>query len=67
MKQKASLIRALAHDSNIIILDEVFRELDQKSEQQILQLLNQEKANVLLMASHRQDLIEQFDGRIILL
>lgn len=68
MKQKASLIRALAHDSNIIILDEVFRELDQKSEQQILQLLNQEKGQrTVLMASHRQDLIEQFDGRIILL
>jgi len=52
MKQKASLIRALAANSDIVILDEVFRELDLRSEQQAIDLLKKEKGKrTVLLAS----------------
>ncbi|MGB4609118.1 MAG: ATP-binding cassette domain-containing protein [Saccharofermentanales bacterium] len=66
MKQKSSLIRALAVNSNIIILDEVFREMDYESEKLCLNLLAKEKGNrTVLLASHRQDLINILADYII--
>ena len=66
MKQKSSLIRALAVNSNIIILDEVFREMDYESEKLCLKLLDKEKGNrTILLATHRQDLINSLADFII--
>lgn len=66
MKQKASLIRALAAPSDIIILDETFRELDQESEKLLLELLAQKKGTrTILLASHRQDLIKELADQVI--
>jgi len=66
MKQKASLIRALAANSDIVILDEVFRELDLRSEQQAIDLLKKEKGiRTVLLASHRQDIAQKLADQII--
>ncbi len=59
MKQKASLIRALAIPANIVILDEVFREVDAQAEAQMLQLFQREKGSrTILIATHRRDLAD---------
>ena len=68
MKQKVSLLRALASPSDILILDEVFRELDPAAEAKLLQLFLREKGTrTVLLATHRGDLIEQTAGTVIYL
>ncbi len=66
MKQRASLLRALATPSAIVILDEVFREVDTQTEKQMLQLLVNEKGSrTTLIATHRPDLAEDLADTVI--
>lgn len=66
MKQKLSLLRTLASPSDILILDEVFREVDEVSEEAMRGLLLREKGErTVLMASHKAELSEELADFVI--
>lgn len=66
MKQKLSLLRALAAPSDILILDEVFREVDPASEAKMLSILDEERnGRTLLMATHHPDLARKVCTHVV--
>lgn len=68
MKQKLSLLRTLAAPSDILILDEVFREVDEHSEEEMIALLERERgARTVLMATHKMSLAERLGDAVIIL
>jgi len=55
-RQRIAIARALYKDSDLIILDEPFNELDQASEQELLECLSAlcAKGKIILLITHRQ-------------
>ena len=49
MQQRASLARALAADGDLLILDEPFKAMDEALREQVIALVNQTKAAILLV------------------
>ena len=75
-QQKIQLITALAHDPDIIILDEPFSGLDPVNAMLLKEVVREEieKGKIVLFSSHQMNYIEEFcdsiailsDGRIVL-
>lgn len=65
-KQRLALARALYFDSEIIILDEVTSALDNNSEYEIRQVIDNMKDTTIIMIAHRLSSIRHFDNIILL-
>ena len=60
--QRIGLARALYHDPKILILDEVTNQLDEETENQIVEdLLALKKDKLILFVTHKKDLLSNFD------
>lgn len=62
-KRRLALVRALAPDSDILYLDEAFRELDEKHEQEALDLLlSMAGDKAVILATHDLTLVNRLDA-----
>lgn len=62
MKERLAIIRALLIDFDILIMDEPFKELDQKTLEEILTVLNPYiKGKTVIMSSNHVDVIKRFN------
>lgn len=68
-QQKIQLITALAHDPDIIILDEPFSGLDPVNARVLREVVEEEisKGKVVLFSSHQMNYIEEFCDSIVIL
>jgi len=68
-QQKIQLITALAHDPQILILDEPFSGLDPVNAMLLKDVVKEEisKGKILLFSSHQMNYIEEFCNRIAIL
>lgn len=69
MQQKLGIIQAIMDDPNIIILDEPFNALDERSVQQVKELLlkiNNDNNSTIFLASHDLKAIEEISDHIIM-
>lgn len=66
MRRRASLARALAHESDVLVLDEPVRELDEATANAMLELIAREKGDrLLLLVTHDKTQAERLGCRII--
>ena len=67
-KKRVFLARALAQDAQVILLDEPFTGVDVKTEEQIIALLRDLRAEgrVMLVATHNLGAVPEFCDRVIL-
>lgn len=65
-RQKISLLRALAKETPIIILDEATSSLDKTFEESVVKKLTKLKDKTLIMIIHQKNLIQYFDKIIFL-
>ena len=68
-KKRVFLARALAQESEVILLDEPFTGVDVKSEEAIIQLLRQmrREGKVMLVATHNLGSVPEFCDRTVLI
>ena len=65
MKRRISLIRALCFDSNLVILDEPFKGLDEKLKESIYELIiDESKSRKFIIVSHDKSDIDKLGGKI---
>lgn len=66
MKQRVAFVRAVLRKSNILILDEVTKELDAELSKKILDIIKAEaEERLVLLVTHKQDEIDYLGGNII--
>lgn len=66
-QQRIALARTLYHERNIVILDDPFSSVDQKTEYEIMENLNRLKENSLvILISHRLSAFRNLDGILVL-
>ncbi|WDY60042.1 manganese/iron ABC transporter ATP-binding protein [Pseudomonas sp. PSKL.D1] len=68
-RKRVFLARALAQDSRVILLDEPFTGVDVKTEDQIIQLLRELRAEgrVMLVSTHNLGSVPEFCDRVVLI
>ena len=68
-KKRVFLARALAQESQVILLDEPFTEVDVKTEEQIMALLRElrEEGKVILVSTHNLGTVPEFCDRTVLI
>ena len=60
--QRISLARALYHDPKVLILDEVTNQLDEETENKIIEdLISLKNDKLILFVTHKKDLLKKFD------
>ena len=65
-KQRLVIARALYHNSRVLILDEPFSSLDEKSEEYLMKILNKiKKDKIIIIITHKKNISQYFD-RIIM-
>lgn len=65
-KRRLALARALAPESEILYLDEAFRELDEKHESKALQLMTElSKDKIVILATHDLTYIDRLQANVI--
>jgi ABC-2 type transport system ATP-binding protein len=69
MQQKAQLITTLAHDPQLIIIDEPFSGLDPVNTQMVKDLLREErdKGKTIVMCTHQMHQVEELCDRLVLI
>lgn len=66
MRRRVSLLRALAAESNVLILDEPLRELDAAAEARMLTLIDEAaRDKMLLLVTHQEAQAQQLGCRMI--
>lgn len=66
MRRRVSLARALAHESDVLVLDEPVRELDEATADAMMELIAQEKGDrLLLLVTHDKTQAERLGCHII--
>ena len=61
-RQRLAIARAMYHESEILLLDEVTNQLDPKTESEIFESLQRASANkTIIMITHHPDLLRKFD------
>lgn len=66
MRRRLSLARALAHESDVLVLDEPVRELDEDAANAMMKLIDQEKGQrLLLLVTHDRAQAERLGCRMI--
>lgn len=66
MRRRLSLARALAHESDVLVLDEPIRELDEATSDAMLELIAREKGDrLLLLVTHDKAQAEQLGCRMV--
>ena len=65
--QRISLARALYHNPKVLILDEVTNQLDEETENKILDdLISLKKDKIILFVTHKNDLLKKFDEILVI-
>lgn len=66
MRRRVSLARALAHDSDVLVLDEPVRELDEATAEKMLELIKQSVGNrLLILVTHDRTQAEKLGCKVI--
>jgi ABC-type multidrug transport system fused ATPase/permease subunit len=61
-RQRLAIARAMYHEAEILLLDEVTNQLDPKTESEIFESLRRASANkTIIMITHHPDLLRKFD------
>ena len=67
-QRRLALARALAPESDILYLDEAFRELDEKNETTAIELIRQvAQEKPILLASHDHGLVERLNASVVMI
>jgi ABC-type Mn2+/Zn2+ transport system ATPase subunit len=67
-QRRLALARALAPESDILYLDEAFRELDEKNETTAIELVRQvAQEKPILLASHDHGLVERLNASVVMI
>lgn len=67
-QRRLALARALAPESDILYLDEAFRELDEKNETTAIELVRQvAREKPILLASHDHGLVERLNASVVMI
>ncbi len=67
-RKRVDLVRTLAHDPNLLVLDEVFTGLDERSTDIVLTFLNQIKQQkTIVLTTHNKNLAHEFSDWICIL
>jgi len=68
-RKRVFLARALAQDSQVILLDEPFTGVDVKTEDQIIQLLRElrDEGRIMLVSTHNLGSVPEFCDRVVLI
>lgn len=69
MQQKAQLIITLAHDPELLIIDEPFNALDPVNTQMVKDILREErkKGKTIIMCTHQMNQVEELCDRLVLI
>lgn len=67
LRKRADIVRALIHNPNIILLDELFAGLDEQTRSLLVNHFKEQQEKTLLLSSHSLDLAKQLCGRGIFL
>ncbi len=69
MQQKAQLIITLAHDPELLIIDEPFSSLDPVNTQMVKDILREEreKGKTIIMCTHQMNQVEELCDRLVLI
>jgi ABC-type nitrate/sulfonate/bicarbonate transport system, ATPase component len=68
MNQRIALARALAYDSDILIMDEPFQALDEELKNRMVNLLITERGKrTVVLVTHEKDIIEKISDNVIYL
>ena len=68
MRRRVSLARAVAYDSQVIVLDEPFTGLDEDTKKSVIAfLLNHRQGRTLIVSTHSSDDVELLGGRKVML
>lgn len=69
MQQKAQLIATLAHEPEVLIIDEPFSALDPVNTQMVKDLLREErdKGTTIVMCTHQMNQVEELCDRLVLI
>lgn len=66
MRRRVSLARALAHDSDVLVLDEPVRELDEATAEKMLELIKQSVGDrLLILVTHDRTQAEKLGCRVV--
>jgi len=67
-RKRVDVVRTLAHDPELLVLDEIFAGLDSKSTELVQRFLKQVKhQKTIIMTTHNKDLAREFSDLICIL
>ncbi len=68
MKRRVAIVRAVLAESDIIIMDEPFKGLDEKLKEQVINYVkNKTKGKTVIVVTHNKEEVEALSAELVIL